>query len=304
MPDRGIPGRETNGGTGDGLERELRELGARFEYPPTPDLAAAVRRRLDEDASPASPGYSLPVWAVAAAVIAVFVVVPALAFVTFAPFGGDDISGGGQVAGSGEDAEKAAPEGAQGDSMTAESQQPAGSEAEAPSSEVGTDADQPSAASDPSSPLGEGIGFRERISLEEAEVRMGSLLLTSGLGPPDEVYAVDGPTGNGVAFVYAARESLPPMGDTAAGLVLTELPGDVEAAFGTGTAVPHGAEAVDVGGARGIWLATPSSSGAEAFRLTPGLRGSTLFFTRDGLALRVESSLAREEAIGLAESVE
>ncbi len=31
-----------------GIERELRDLGARIEYPPTPDLARAIRHRLDE----------------------------------------------------------------------------------------------------------------------------------------------------------------------------------------------------------------------------------------------------------------
>ena len=35
------------------LERELRELGSRVEYPPTPDLARAVRRRLEEAEQPA-----------------------------------------------------------------------------------------------------------------------------------------------------------------------------------------------------------------------------------------------------------
>ena len=41
------------------LERELRELGSRVEYPPTPDLARAVRNRLDEDGEPAQPsGYA------------------------------------------------------------------------------------------------------------------------------------------------------------------------------------------------------------------------------------------------------
>lgn len=31
------------------IERDLRDLGARIEYPPTPDLAQAVRRQIDEE---------------------------------------------------------------------------------------------------------------------------------------------------------------------------------------------------------------------------------------------------------------
>lgn len=64
------------------IERELRELGARIEHPPTPDLARAVRARLEETAPPASRGgfwSRLPHsrWAVAAALALVFLV-PAL----------------------------------------------------------------------------------------------------------------------------------------------------------------------------------------------------------------------------------
>jgi hypothetical protein len=29
------------------IERDLRDLGARIEYPPTPDVASTVRRRID-----------------------------------------------------------------------------------------------------------------------------------------------------------------------------------------------------------------------------------------------------------------
>src|SRR3712207_7051951 len=46
MPDR-VPGRDR--AHDHELERELTEIGARIEYPPTPDLSRAVRRRLDEE---------------------------------------------------------------------------------------------------------------------------------------------------------------------------------------------------------------------------------------------------------------
>lgn len=53
------------------LERELREMGPHVEYPPTPDMARAVRRRLEEEERPRrSFGRFLsPRWAVAAVLL-------------------------------------------------------------------------------------------------------------------------------------------------------------------------------------------------------------------------------------------
>lgn len=297
MPaDRGTPGRGRE--DFDRLERELRELDASLDYPPTPDLSASVRQRLEEEALPAAPRRSLPFWAVAAAVLAVFVVVPAISFAVFEPFGGGGMSGsgdsgGGQVAGSGGDA---APEQAQEDAALEEAPSSGGTEEDSPSA-AGPDSDLPSSASGSAPPLGKGLGLGERISMETAEVRMGGLLLPSGLGRPDEVYATEGPTGNGVAFVYGNRDDFDQQAENA-GFVLTELPGGVEEAFGGGA----GIEEVEVGGERGVWVSGPEASGG--YRLTEELGGSALFFTRGGVALRLESNHPRDEAIRLAESVE
>ena len=71
-----------NGRFSDGeIERDLRDLGARIEYPPTPDLAQAVRCQIDEeDAGQQArrggfwPSFLSPRWAaVAAALVVVFV---------------------------------------------------------------------------------------------------------------------------------------------------------------------------------------------------------------------------------------
>lgn len=87
MPDRNpTPEKE--------LERELRELGSRLEYPPTPDLAMAVRRQIDEEGvQPTRRGwlelpYISPRWAAAAAVLLLFLTVPA-----FSPAVRDTLSG-------------------------------------------------------------------------------------------------------------------------------------------------------------------------------------------------------------------
>src|SRR5215212_3872145 len=67
------------------LERELRELGSHIEYPPTPDLARAVRRSLDEEGEERASRSrrvwsSLPStrWAAAATALLLIVAVPVL----------------------------------------------------------------------------------------------------------------------------------------------------------------------------------------------------------------------------------
>ena len=63
------------------MERHLGDLGARMEYPQTPDVASAVRRRLDEERSPRSrrtlrwPPFLAPRWAAVAAALLVICVV-------------------------------------------------------------------------------------------------------------------------------------------------------------------------------------------------------------------------------------
>jgi hypothetical protein len=64
------------------VERRLRDLGARMEYPPTPDVASTVRRRLEEEeGSLASrrtlrwPPFLAPRWTAAAAALLVICVV-------------------------------------------------------------------------------------------------------------------------------------------------------------------------------------------------------------------------------------
>jgi hypothetical protein len=77
------------------MERHLGDLGARMEYPPTPDVASAVRRRLDEERSPRSrrtlrwPPFLAPRWAAVAAALLVICVValsPTLRTTLSSPF--------------------------------------------------------------------------------------------------------------------------------------------------------------------------------------------------------------------------
>ena len=109
MPDSGrFPDRD--------IERDLRDLGARIEYPPTPDLAQAVRRRIDEEAAGQQirrggfwPSFLSPRWAVvAAALVVVFVAAlsPTLRTTLSDLFVSGGASSSGQQAGAGGSAAK------------------------------------------------------------------------------------------------------------------------------------------------------------------------------------------------------
>jgi Domain of unknown function (DUF4367) len=269
------------------LERELRELGSHIEYPPTPDLARAVRRSLDEDGT-ARPTRSrrfwssLPSlrWAVAATAFLLIVAVP-----TLSPAMRATVTGwfeAGQTAGSG---------------------QAAGGSREVPAAESGGDAALAPSAGGPR-PSGEGFG--ERISLREARsgVVAGELLLPETLGKPDEVYAGKPPDEEGVTLVYGARSGLPPLGNTGIGLVLTEVPGGVESAyFPEGERPEAGLQRVQVGGKPGYWVPAGRGVPSPIGRSEARLHGSILLWEQEGVALRLEAEIPKQEAIRIAESV-
>jgi hypothetical protein len=268
------------------LERELRELRSHIEYPPTPDLARAVRRSLDHEGTARPTRFrrlwsSLPSlrWAVAATAFVLIVAVPALSPTMRATVTGWFESG-----------------------QTANSEQAAGGAGKPPAAESRGDGALAPSAGGPQ-PSGEESGFGDRISLREARagVAAGDLLLPETLGKPDEVYAGEPPDEEGVTLVYGARSGLPPLGDTGIGLVLTELPGDVESAyFREGERPEAGLQRVQVGGRPGYWVpagrGVPSPTGER-------LHGSVLLWEQESVALRLEADIPKQEAIRIAESV-
>ena len=266
------------------LERELGELGSRIEYPPTPDLARAARRRLEEEErTPRRGGFGLPTlsarWAAAAALL-LFLAVPLLSPATRETFSGPFVAG-------------PAADGGKPQGVAVES----GDGAPRPSS--------PGRAE--SITLREArMGFGEPITLREARARAGDgapvlLPRAKELGEPDEVYALGRPSRGGVALVYRSRPGLPPLGGTEIGLVLNELPGGLESTYLEEAVSMRGFEEVRVGGGGGYWI-------PDGRRLAPPdhrtwrPRAGVLLWEREGRALRLEADLPKGEAIRIAES--
>lgn len=83
------------------LDRELRDLGPRVEYPPVPDLARSVRGRLEaEDATAGSSRSRRPqLWWLAAAALVLLVAVPVVSLAVRDTVGGAFSAGGGAAGG-------------------------------------------------------------------------------------------------------------------------------------------------------------------------------------------------------------
>jgi hypothetical protein len=264
------------------LERELGELGVRMEYPPTPDLAPEVRRQLEEEGAEERTlrrrwsRLPDPVsrWA-AAAVLLLVVGVPALSPATRETFSSWFVAG-----------------------QTSDGGGPSGVAVES------GDAAPRQSSSEEAPRLGSNRGFGERITLREARAAEDAPILlpeAMRLGAPDEIYALESPIDGGVALVYRSRPSLPPLGDSGIGLVLTERTGGLGSTYFEEARSAKGFEEVNVGGERGYWIPNGSYLTSPVVRAWHP-RADVLLWERGGLALRLEADLSKREAIRIAES--
>ena len=286
------------------LERELREIGRRVQYPPTPDLARSVRRRLDAESARGRAGdggrrsggprrFFTPGWAAAAAAI-VLVSLAVLSPAVRSTSSGSALSGGagggaGQAAG-----------GAGSDASSA----PSAEYAAGTTSPTGGATDGSAASSSrPSSVLGLG----RDIPVSEARDRVGNLLLPQApelAGEPRVTYGTSTPSGeDGVVVVYGPGRGLPPLGGSDAGLIIFEVPGDAEAAYPAFGRASGPREEVEVGGRRGYWLPDAASLPLPVADGDATLTGGALIWEQGDLALLLRADVTREDAVRIAETV-
>ena len=270
------------------LERALADLAAALEFPPTPDLAAAVTARLGEApaAAPAPPGPAARAWRwlaglagwrrLAAAGLAVVLLAAAVL-----------------VASPGTREAVARRLGLRG---------------------IGVELGGPPPPTVTTTPGGRlELGLGDRVTLEEARRRVAWPVLVpaaAGLGRPDAVYVNEAvPSGGRVDLVYRARPGLPPSPFTDVGLLITEFQGQPTPEFLKKVTAMGVVEQVTVGGEPGYWFSgephffTYRDAAGTLREEQTRLAGNTLIWQRGDLTLRLEGELPKEEAIRIAESM-
>lgn len=149
------------------LDRDLRDLGHRIEYPPTPELAPQIRQRIEEDAEQTErPGISrLPVpspkWAVAAAALLLLLALP-----VFSSGVRDNLSGiltAGQGAGGARSVVESGDEGADPDQAQSAGSSAQSSEAESGGAASSAASSQEGGAAGSGPSASEGGDFDRRI---------------------------------------------------------------------------------------------------------------------------------------------
>jgi hypothetical protein len=154
-----------------------------------------------------------------------------------------------------------------------------------------------------------GLGLGQPVTLEQARRRF-PVLVPAAVGDPDAVYLTEHPSVR-IDLVYRARPGLPASSNTGAGLLVTEFHAVaeplIEKTVGAGSTVERltvdGDPAFFISGAD-HGFAHIQEGGSGAFE-PQRLAGDTLLVERsDGVLLRIEGELDRDEAVRIAESVD
>jgi hypothetical protein len=157
------------------------------------------------------------------------------------------------------------------------------------------------------------LGLGDQVTLEEARRRVGWPVLVpgaAGLGRPDAVFVDEAvPAGGRVDLVYRARPGLPASPFTDVGLLITEFQGQPTPEFLKKVTRLGVVEEVTVGGEPGYWFSgephffTYVDADGNLREEQTRLAGNTLIWQRGDLTLRLEGELPKEEAIRIAESM-
>jgi len=266
------------------LEKALADLAAALEFPPTPDLAAAVGARLDEAPAPAPARarrrgrlIGLSGWR-RLAVAGLAAVLLAAAVLAASPGTREAVARRLGLRGVGVELGGPPP---------------------------------PTVTTRPGERLDLGLG--ERVTLEEARRRVGFPVLVpgaAGFRQPAAVFVNENvPPGGRVDLVYRARPGLPASPFTDAGLLVTEFRGQPSPLFLKKMAAAGMVEEVTVGGEPGYWFSgephffTYEDAGGNVREERTRLAGNTLVWQRGDLTLRLEGEITRQEALVIAESM-
>ena len=267
------------------LEAALLDLGRRLAYPPTPQLAVAVRRRLAENATrprrrwPWQARAERPGWAwiprpdrrFALAMVALLAL--AAAVLAISPEARNAVAG------------RIGLRGVQINEVPAA----------------------------PGVPRATPLNLGEPLTLDEVRARVAyQVEVPAALGPPDEVYLSNTPVGGQVALVYYPRADLPQANPTGLGALLTEFTGEVHSTVAFGKGLPPGTrvQEVQVHGERAFWIdGDPHTffyfdARGQVQTESTRLAANVLLWEHGQPTLRLESALPRDAALSLAASVQ
>lgn len=164
-------------------------------------------------------------------------------------------------------------------------------------------------------PIGVRLHLGERVTLAEAQARVAYRILTpthTSLGPPDEIYLGTPPDGGQVAFIYGPRPGLPETGTTGVGLLLTEFRVDPNSSVdpvGKGLDPGSRLEMLTVNDSQAYWIEGNmhvffyQDPSGEVQQETIRLASNVLLWRKGDLLLRIESGLAKDAVLRIAESV-
>jgi len=264
------------------LEQALTRLGEDLVFPPTPDLAGAVSARVREWPPPhvASRAVGAPrrlLWLAAAAVLAVLLGAIAL-FPEARTAIADRLGLRGVLIQWVEEMPTPAP-----------------------------------------APVGATMRLGRSVTLDEARETVDFPILVpdlAGFDDPDEVYLQGQGDDAMVSFVYAVRSDLPRGEIIGVGALLTQFRGTTERPFvekglrDDGGAMQTELETVSVGDGPGFWISGAPHTvflvcreGNDCREERYRLAANVLLWEQDGLTLRLESALSREESLTIAASV-
>ena len=250
------------------LEHALRDLGPRYPYPPTPNLASRVRNRIV--AQPIARPRRLELWrdprriALAAAVLLVLLG----AAVVANPTTRDAIAHFFHVRGV-----------------------------------IVTRVPSPLPSLSPVTPLD--LGRQTTLADAQSAVSF-KIAVPAELGDPDAVYVAKDIPGGEVALAYTPRPGIPLVKQTGLGVLITEfrgdlVPGFISKAIGPGTTLQE----TSVNGDPGWWIAgEPHMIYVEIHGngqpVTLRMAANTLIWEHAGVTYRIESGLFRADAFRIA----
>jgi hypothetical protein len=255
------------------LEQQLIALGADLEWPPTPNLARAVRLQIAAPAPIRAPWFRSR-WALAAAAL----VIALSALVAYAPTR-EAIAGWVNV------------------HVLFQRVHTLPTPSPRPSGPLGERL---------------GLGRLATLPEAQSQVAW-QITIPSSLGQPDEVYLQlppDGPAQGEVTLVYSTRPGIPVANETGVAVLMTEARGAVNTDF---FAKMVGADAtiepVTVAGHQGYWVAgSPHvfiflDANGNFRDETMRLATNTLILDEGGTVVRIEGNLTKAQAVEIATSL-